>query len=149
MNKEVIKKYKAEFDHWLNGGEVKVYVPQCIRDKWVEASEDDWNDDAENIFVIQDKHFEARKAYALGEEIESRVDDSYEWFSDSVPSFSDRSEYRPKPKTKTIVVEEWLIRFDTKEHEIIWTDDICTYLTNSDGAHKIKKLSERIIEIEE
>ena len=22
MNKELIKKYKAEFDHWLNGGEL-------------------------------------------------------------------------------------------------------------------------------
>ena len=26
MNKELIKKYKAEFDHWLNGGEFYVKV---------------------------------------------------------------------------------------------------------------------------
>lgn len=61
MNKEVIKKYKKEFDHWLNGGKV------LCRDygNWVNVWASAW-DYSTYTFVINDEYVTYRKALAEG-----------------------------------------------------------------------------------
>ena len=149
MNKEVVKKYKAEFDYWLNGGVVYWTIKG---DSWLKIGGGwDWEGtDTNNIkIVIKDKHFEARKAYALGEEIECRNTGEHNWLTLlENPCWLDECEYRPKPKTKTIVLEEWYTLREVEEDfykpNIEWFK-----VPVFQAPYMIKKLSERTIEIEE
>ena len=93
MNKELIKKYKAEFDHWLNGGEL---LYSYIDDKllWKSMDEIDKNTypvyirnpfqlSEHHIIIINDEYVEFRKALAEGKIVEVAVDyndiDGYIW----------------------------------------------------------------------
>ncbi len=68
MNKELIKKYKTEFDHWLYGGKLQV---KFVNDPWEEAPEDIFSYNAVNfVLVIDDEYVEFRKALAEGKAIE-------------------------------------------------------------------------------
>ena len=145
MNKELIKKYKAEFDHWVNSGEV--HYTDNGNNWWIAHDTHEWNE-IDLKYAIKDKHFEVRKAYALGEEIEI-YDYGNGWKSvalDSDFKFIDTRIYRPKSKTKTIVMEEWVYDIRGGSYRIGWFNDeedcsVC--------GTPIKKLSERTIEIEE
>ena len=68
MNKELIKKYKTEFDHWLYGGKLQA---KFVNDPWEEAPEDIFSYNAVNfVLVIDDEYVEFRKALAEGKAIE-------------------------------------------------------------------------------
>jgi hypothetical protein len=68
MNKELIKKYKTEFDHWLYGGKLQV---KFVNDPWEEAPEDIFSYNVVNfVLVIDDEYVEFRKALAEGKAIE-------------------------------------------------------------------------------
>ena len=80
MNKELIKKYKAEFEHWLNGGEL---LYSYIDDKllWKSMDEIDKNMypvytrnpfqlSEHHIIIINDEYVEFRKALAEGKTIQ-------------------------------------------------------------------------------
>jgi len=56
--------------------------------------------------IMEDKHFEARKAHALGEEIEYLSCDG-NWLTDKTPAWL-MDEYRPKPK-EPIYEWQWII----------------------------------------
>ena len=86
MNKELIKKYKTEFDHWLNGG--KVISKYTLIPTWSDCqSEDIWRIPDENIskvlIVINDEYATYRKALAEGKVVEVATDyndvDGYIW----------------------------------------------------------------------
>lgn len=65
MNKEIIKKYKAEFGHWLDGGNVLVYT-----DCWSDVgSSYKWG--ISNAHIINDEYVEYRKALAEGKTVEN------------------------------------------------------------------------------
>ena len=68
MNKELIKKYKMAFEHWLNGGKI-LYKDEF--NNW-ENSEDIWDLRTEKVkdVIINDKYVEFRKAVAKGKKIE-------------------------------------------------------------------------------
>ncbi len=72
MNKELIKLYKAEFDHWLNGG--KILFKYNINDKeWLHRSSKhmwDCSTSLNVVYVIDDKYVEFRKAAAEGKIIQ-------------------------------------------------------------------------------
>lgn len=73
MNKELIKKYKAEFDHWLNGG--KVISKYTLLSEWSDCQDEDiWripNEDISKVLiVINDEYVEFRKAIAKGKSVE-------------------------------------------------------------------------------
>ena len=84
MNKELIKKYKAEFDHWLNGGTIQAFYKQGDEPKWLTAEEcieydgyDNFSHIIKNllepddvIIVIDDEYIEFRKALAEGKIIQ-------------------------------------------------------------------------------
>lgn len=69
MNKALIKKYKPEFDHWLNGGSVLIKSDLG----WCQiAKEFEWSHDQpiSSLLVINDEYVELRKALAKGKTIE-------------------------------------------------------------------------------
>ena len=68
MNKELIKKYKMAFEHWLNGGKI-LYKDEF--NNW-ENSEDIWDLRTEKVkdVIINDKYVELRKAVTKGKKIE-------------------------------------------------------------------------------
>ena len=82
MNKELIKKYKAEFDHWLNGGELLSKHPDGTN--WYLVTVVLWNC-PKMQYIINDEYVEFRQALAEGKTVEVAIDhndiDGYIWKS--------------------------------------------------------------------
>ena len=117
--KELIKKYKKEFDHWLNGGEVlffywenwysSTYNPKMVFNHI--------NPDDVKCFVINDEYATYRKALAEGKTIQMYC--KY----DGVPPFWDdmteviksigfvmtKDNYRIKPEEPKFKVGDWVV----------------------------------------
>ncbi len=77
MNKELINKYKPEFDHWLNGGTICV---KPVNNLWLTFPDGmldiNWSNEDEDedvIIVINDRYVEFRKALAEGKTVEANV----------------------------------------------------------------------------
>ena len=74
MNKELIKKYKKEFDYWLEGGEILKASWDFDSNElscWYHVKHDsDWNflNIYEYKFIINDEYVELRKAQAEGKQ---------------------------------------------------------------------------------
>ena len=69
MNKELINKYKHEFDHWLNEGSVLInsdlgWCPIATEFTW------SCNISVDALFVINDEYVELRKALAEGKTVQ-------------------------------------------------------------------------------
>jgi len=101
MTKEQAKKWEKEIAFWVNGGNL-----------WGYSSDGDWFKYTKegmvfggDIYVIEDKHFEARKAFALGEPIEVKCG--------VTPSWGSHCEYRPKPK-------EWYSKVSKENPILCW-----------------------------
>ena len=95
MNKDVIKKYKAEFEWWLNGGEV------LMRDNnncWFNSNPN-WSEDMDKwTYIINDEYVEFRKALAEGKTVEMHGEVTFQWVKMSSDNFElAPSEYRIKP----------------------------------------------------
>lgn len=72
MNKALVKKYKKEFDHWLNDGTL-LMANKNIK-SWITLTNNTW-DVEENfindlLIVINDEYAEFRKALAEGKTVE-------------------------------------------------------------------------------
>ena len=68
MNKELIKMYFKEFEHWLNDGKLQA---KFVYDNWIEAPKDVFSFTMVNfILVIDDEYVEFRKALAEGKTIQ-------------------------------------------------------------------------------
>ena len=95
MNKELIKKYKAEFDHWLNGGELLyAYIDGTFSWKNMNAidkniypvyTRNPFQISEHHIIIINDEYVEFRKALSEGKIVEVATDyndvDGYIWKS--------------------------------------------------------------------
>ena len=111
MNKELIKKYRDEFNHWLNGGEIAVkyrgagiYVGNpgnLVAFNW---------SNPENIesIVIKDKYVEFRKSIVQGKQVQVYVDDVWVDIDSSSYDFNNLplDQVRVKPDIK---VGDWII----------------------------------------
>ena len=117
MNKELILKYKAEFDHWLNGGKLQV---KFVNDPWGEAPEGIFSYSTVNfVLVIDDKYAEFRKALAEGKTIqcnakEGENDITYTaygdtWWVDTTEFKYATRFYRIKPEEPKFKVGDWVI----------------------------------------
>lgn len=119
MNRELIKKYKKEFDYWLDNPDNLLFKSNIDKEsKWrkFDDSGDDWtwthhyNDKVQ--FIIDDEYVEFRKAIIEGKTIqyydcvfqhELCVNlDKYDWIDLSIATssftFSDKLKYRIKPE---------------------------------------------------
>ena len=119
MNKELIKKYKAEFDHWLNDGKL---LHKDEFGNW-ENTRDIWDLRSERIkaVVINDEFVEFRKALAEGKIVQynfgnygiNRKDFPNTWkdLDLSVGILADRAcpeNYRIKPEESKFKVGDWI-----------------------------------------
>lgn len=116
--KELIKKYKKEFDHWLNGGEVlffywedwysSTYNPEMV---FNHISPDDVK-----YYVINDEFVELRKALAEGKSIQmlcryDKMEPIWDDMTEVIKSigFVDVKEnYRIKPEEPKFKVGDWV-----------------------------------------
>ena len=124
MNKEIIKKYKKEFDHWLNGGEL---LYSHIDDKLLWKSIDEIDKNVYPIYrrnpfqiseyyiiIINDEYVEFRKALAEGKIVEVATDyndvDGYIWKSmeDKEFHYFSIDELRIKPEEPKFKVGDWV-----------------------------------------
>ena len=86
MNKQLINKYKHEFDHWLNEGSVLInsdlgWCPIATEFAW------SCNISVDALFVINDEYVEFRKALAEGKVIEYLGQSSNLWHEVPEPNF--------------------------------------------------------------
>ena len=97
MNKQLINKYKLEFDHWLNGGSVLInsdlgWCPIATEFTW------SCNISVDALFVINDEYSEFRKALAEDKVIEYLGQSSNVWHEVQEPDFNLHPTcYRIKP----------------------------------------------------
>ncbi len=110
MNKELIKKYKAEFDHWLNGGKL---LAKHDNKGWINYyGEDIWTHSAETLIVIDDEYSMFRKALIEEENIEVLQQNTERWVNINTIIKSIKPElYRIKPKEPKFKVKvgDWVI----------------------------------------
>ena len=97
MNKELINKYKTEFDHWLNGGSVLInsdlgWCPIATEFTW------SCNISVNALLVINDEYSEFRKALAEGKIVQYLGQYSNVWHEVPEPNFNLHPTcYRIKP----------------------------------------------------
>lgn len=122
MNKELILKYKKEFDHWLNGG--SCLIKTKVEGSWIEVDKVAWKLKTDNLIIINDEYVKFRKALAEGETIESQVSHGYnsqrypiketelkesDWKEDTTGIFVGRPElYRIKPEESELKIGDWV-----------------------------------------
>ncbi len=129
MNKELIKKYKKEFDYWLDNPDNLLFKSNIDKEsKWrkFDDSGDDWtwthhyNDKVQ--IVINDEYVEFRKAIIEGKTIqyydcvfqhELCVNlDKYDWIDLSIATssftFSDKLKYRIKPEEPKVKAGDFI-----------------------------------------
>ena len=109
MNKELIKTYFKEFEHWLNDGKI---LHKDEFGNW-ENSRDIWDLRTERIkaIVINDEYVEFRKAGAEGKQLQVSYDDGKTWFDKLYRkiSWSKSQLVRIKPEKSKFKVGDWVI----------------------------------------
>ena len=109
MNKELIKKYKDEFDHWLNDGKL---LHKDEFGNW-ENTRDIWDLRSERIkaIVINDEYVEFRKALVEGKTVQYYVDGFVGW--QKVTSLDQPcthpTDFRIKPESPKFKVGDWVV----------------------------------------
>ena len=100
MTREETKALLPAIQHFADGGTLWKWTGVY----WQKMSNEfiTFNEDREDYYIIEDKHFEARKADALGEEVQYS-DEMLGWVDIEKPEWLNDHEYRPKPKK----VYEW------------------------------------------
>ena len=94
LGREEIQDNLEAIKHFAGGGSLWCKGTSWNKQYGVITKDDNLCLDAINI--IEDCHFEARKAFALGAELEVRSSDPDVWFPSSSPSFNHLWEYRIK-----------------------------------------------------
>ena len=96
MNKQLINKYKPEFDHWLN--EREILYKHINSSAWRNDEPWDYSPDYVTAIIINDEYVELRKALAEGKTIEYLGQSSNVWHEVQEPEFNLHPTcYRIKP----------------------------------------------------
>ena len=115
MNKELIKQYKAEFDHWLNGGSLEERYSDN-GSYWHTSVTVLWNN-PNMIYVINDVYVEFRKALVEGKTIEKNYGSMGFGYPNKWDAFSTKFGvkfehniecYRIKPDEPQFKVGDWV-----------------------------------------
>lgn len=86
MNKQLINKYKPEFDHWLNEGKILYNIYNS--NAWWDNEPWDYSPDYVAAIIINDEFVEFRKALAEGKTIEYLGQSSNVWHEVQKPDFN-------------------------------------------------------------
>ena len=125
MNKKLIKKYKAEFDYWLDNREVLTFNNRKYNEWELVDHENYWlNPSDKPIFIINDEYVEFRKALAEGKTVqffntEERLYDSSKalntWHNtDTIRTHGNPADYRIKPDEPEFRVGDWVLIYTRK-----------------------------------
>ena len=141
MNKDLIKKHKTEFDHWLNDSELL-----CLLDNpdenWFKVSkdtkiwEDNYDRDIKSI-IIDDEYVEFRKALAEGKTIQIQNKFNQEFTDLDNAIFSGPViYYRVKPEEPKFKVGDFVR--DLSDADVFQLDKSFTEQLNKDSQNCIK-----------
>lgn len=108
MNKELILKYKTEFNHWLNGG--KLLIRNNDENIWINMTEVHWDMNYKTVsIIINDEYSELRKALCDGKTIQAYYRFNDTWNDIIKPEFKDNvSNYRIKPEEPQLKVGDFV-----------------------------------------
>ena len=126
MNKELIKKYFKEFNHWLDGGNVQAFYIKDDEPKWItdeECIEYEGHDNFSHIMqnslepedvliIIDDEYVHFRSALAEGKTIQYRnlnIDAFKDWQNLENLKFNPNFEHRIKPEAPKFKVGDWVV----------------------------------------
>lgn len=146
MNKELINKYKPEFDHWLNEG--KLLYKHINSNAWWDNEPWGYSPDYVTAIIINDEYAEFRKALAEGKTIQlneaEKFDDSNRgWVDLSCKSLGKSTNLFPvnyyrikpdEPKFKVGDFVRYIYANSTKALEINNINGNRYYFTNSEMA---------------
>jgi hypothetical protein len=113
MNRELIKKYKTEFNYWLNGGSLVLGQEKPDNSfEWVLPTTVSWNNPS-CIYIINDEYAELRKAIAEGKTIQySPLTQTHNRWDDIKPYpsmfTSPVKNFRVKPEEPKFKVGDWV-----------------------------------------
>jgi len=120
LNKELIKKYQKEFNHWLNNENDSSILVKYVNLNYAPDGYQDWHEDGKvfesnlnYLIVINDKYVEFRKALAEGKTIQMYCNIEEEWFdSNNVIKecgfHCSVESYRIKPDKHKFKSEDWV-----------------------------------------
>lgn len=107
MNKQLINKYKPEFDHWLNEGKLLCYTE--VDGPYYEVTDEKWDFVCDIGFIINDEYYIYRKALAEGKTIEYLGQSSNVWHEVQEPDFNLHPTcYRIKPDESKFKVGDFV-----------------------------------------
>ncbi len=120
MNKELIKKYKVEFEHWMNGGQLLIKMSTGWRPVPLEYT---WHL-TDKLVIIDDEYVEFRKALAEGKtiqlnEVEKFSDQNRGWVDLSCKSLGTSTNlfpvnyYRVKPEEPKFKIGDVVQNFES------------------------------------
>ena len=137
MNKQLINKYKAEFDYWLNGGSLCIYRTDT-EEFWEPTTILNWDPFTPEtiVYIINDKYVEFRKALAEGKIVQYLGQYSNMWHEVQEPDFNLHPNcYRIKPDKPNFKVGDF-VRYipstPTRALEINNINENKYYFTDSD-----------------
>ena len=138
MNKELINKYKLEFDYWLNGGELLLgYKSKVEPIEWKILVEDDWDYcTTKHIIIINDEYSIYRKALAEGKIVQYLGQHSNMWHEVQEPDFNLHPNcYRIKPDEPKFKVGDFVTHESLKiTRQITKVDDDFIYFKEGSWA---------------
>ena len=114
MNKQLINKYKPEFDHWLNGGSVLLGIRDLVKStiKWYPSVTDPFEEEStsgELLIIINDDYKLYRKALAEGKIVQYLGQYSNMWHEVQEPDFNLHPNcYRIKPDKPNFKVGDFV-----------------------------------------
>jgi hypothetical protein len=140
MNKELIKKYKAEFDYWLNGGSLCIYRTDTEQ-FWEPTTILNWDPVTPEtvVYIINDKYVKFRKALAEGKTIQiydvikqhiSNPNlDEYGWrdfksLTQSSAFYKSVDNYRIKPEEPQFKVGDYVRYIHSTSDEVLQINNI-------------------------
>ena len=137
MNKQLINKYKAEFDYWLNGGSLCIYRTDT-EEFWEPTTILNWDPFTPEtiVYIINDKYVEFRKALAEGKVIEYLGQSSNVWHEVQEPDFNLHPTcYRIKPDEPKFKVGDFVTHESLKiTRQITKVDDDFIYFKEGSWA---------------
>ena len=114
MNKQLINKYKPEFDHWLNEGSVLLGIRDLVKStiKWYPSVTDPFEEEStsgELLIIINDDYKLYRKALAEGKIVQYLGQYSNMWHEVQEPDFNLHPNcYRIKPDKPNFKVGDFV-----------------------------------------
>lgn len=128
MNKELINKYKPEFDHWLNGGSVLLGIRDLVKStiKWYPSVTDPFEEEStsgELLIIINDEYLPYKKALSEGKSVQHLVWGEWEDLTPMFVFILPVDCYRIKPDESKFKVGDFVTPLNREINCSVWQID--------------------------